>query len=686
MRRLSRPASLLLAPTSASLLLLALVLWTPVATAQYIEPVWGPEEIVDTGPIDITSSSGPGIVHTADWAPWASLDEWHVVYAKDGDIYHAVRTSAGWQAPEALTADPVISKDPKIAFMRDRLVVVWEDDRRGHPEIWVREWYAGAWGAEVGLADDAIPSRSPVIAGTDAKGFAAWEEGEDGATHIAARGYSSTGWGGVAAISTGPAPAIEPTVSYSLALDHLIVAWADARHGDYEIYINQRESGSWWGETRLTNLPGACRRPSVNVQTCCSDVEGVMSMIVFENDATGVPEIWTGYAYLWSPEVGSRISADDGRASVRPQICGYPVRITVGMEGTVPRYPVTWTEDGEAGAREHLLGMVDAGIRNLWTDTLSTTGLGTSGVGAVRAGTKARLVTVWLEERDGQTTLIAKPGEAMGCDGMKYTAPPSILLTPGGTRGNTIRWTDACAGGAPVEGVETALEFDPTLDPLLAWDVGQPHPTTQIVPTGADGFASVIVRGGGCSATGRVYLCANGDHIRSWTGAKSPDVNGDCEVGPYDVAYVTGKLGTTDFCADLDGSGSVTAADVAIVEATLGEVCSQLSAVGDPAEQEGGAGARGLRITPNPARGVVEIRIERDETGGSDGSAAAQVRIFDAAGRLVREFDASGSGGGATLITWDGRDGEGRPVPPGLYYVRSGRTSGRAGTGVVVVR
>ncbi len=188
---------------SVSLVLLSLAVSASIATAQYVEPVWGPEEIVDTGSIDITSSTGSGILHTPDWAPWASLDEWHVVYAKAGDIYHAVRTSAGWQAPEQLTADAAISKDPKLAFIRNRLVVIWEDDRRGHPEIWSREWYAGAWGAEIGLADDAIPSRGAVVTGWESKGFAAWEEGEDGATHIAGRGYTATGWGAVEAVSTG---------------------------------------------------------------------------------------------------------------------------------------------------------------------------------------------------------------------------------------------------------------------------------------------------------------------------------------------------------------------------------------------------------------------------------------------------------------------------------------------------
>ncbi len=68
------------------------------------------------------------------------------------------------------------------------------------------------------------------------------------------------------------------------------------------------------------------------------------------------------------------------------------------------------------------------------------------------------------------------------------------------------------------------------------------------------------------------------------------------------------------------------------------------------------------------------------------------MRIFDAAGRLVREIEngarvsGAGAAAGARVITWDGRDGSGRTVPPGLYYVRSGRGSGGMGRAVVVVR
>jgi hypothetical protein len=47
----------------------------------------------------------------------------------------------------------------------------------------------------------------------------------------------------------------------------------------------------------------------------------------------------------------------------------------------------------------------------------------------------------------------------------------------------------------------------------------------------------------------------------------------------------------------------------------------------------------------------------------------AIVRIFDAAGRLLREVLRASLPSAGREIVWDGRDGSGRPVPGGLYFV-----------------
>ena len=49
----------------------------------------------------------------------------------------------------------------------------------------------------------------------------------------------------------------------------------------------------------------------------------------------------------------------------------------------------------------------------------------------------------------------------------------------------------------------------------------------------------------------------------------------------------------------------------------------------------------------------------------------ATVRIYDVSGRLVRDVFTGSLTAGVHRSTWDGRDGSGNPVTPGLYFVRA---------------
>jgi hypothetical protein len=72
-----------------------------------------------------------------------------------------------------------------------------------------------------------------------------------------------------------------------------------------------------------------------------------------------------------------------------------------------------------------------------------------------------------------------------------------------------------------------------------------------------------------------------------------------------------------------------------------------------------------LRAWPNPLRGGT-LRIELTGTEPASGP----LRIFDVHGRLVRELGPAAPDG---TVSWSGRDGAGRPVPAGVYFL-GGRT------------
>lgn len=80
------------------------------------------------------------------------------------------------------------------------------------------------------------------------------------------------------------------------------------------------------------------------------------------------------------------------------------------------------------------------------------------------------------------------------------------------------------------------------------------------------------------------------------------------------------------------------------------------------------------RAVPNPFRsgGSLIVTVPFVLAGAE----SPRVTIHDARGRLVRKFatpgavsSSGGSQGGFQEVTWDGRDGAGRIVPSGVYFM-----------------
>lgn len=78
-----------------------------------------------------------------------------------------------------------------------------------------------------------------------------------------------------------------------------------------------------------------------------------------------------------------------------------------------------------------------------------------------------------------------------------------------------------------------------------------------------------------------------------------------------------------------------------------------------------------LAVYPNPFRNRLYIKcsIHRGIAGLS---ASGRLKIFNAAGLLVRDFSlqSSGTDDQVCIAVWDGKDNAGRPVPAGIYFVQ----------------
>jgi flagellar hook assembly protein FlgD len=76
-------------------------------------------------------------------------------------------------------------------------------------------------------------------------------------------------------------------------------------------------------------------------------------------------------------------------------------------------------------------------------------------------------------------------------------------------------------------------------------------------------------------------------------------------------------------------------------------------------------GEERLSIVPNPFHHRVAIRYHAP-VNTSD---AISLRIFNAAGQVVREFNETPANTDALSLVWDGTDEKGRTLPQGIYFV-----------------
>ncbi len=164
-------------------------------------------------------------------------------------------------------------------------------------------------------------------------------------------------------------------------------------------------------------------------------------------------------------------------------------------------------------------------------------------------------------------------------------------------------------------------------------------------------------------------FATNGDHF----GGAWPDVIGQdgnfsaypyfCGTGPYDEqsgADFSYELQTNSPC--LPGGNPC-----GILVGAFGEGC-----IASVAGDSDSADWQPARALPNPFVETTRIR------GALPGAGPAMLCIYDIRGRKLRELKAlAGANESAVEFAWDGRDGEGRPAPCGVYLYRIEREGRR---------
>ena len=92
-------------------------------------------------------------------------------------------------------------------------------------------------------------------------------------------------------------------------------------------------------------------------------------------------------------------------------------------------------------------------------------------------------------------------------------------------------------------------------------------------------------------------------------------------------------------------------------------------------------------VFPNPVVNQTSIRFAPPRpASGSDGGGRNSLRIYDAAGRLVRTLDGGSSGSEPRTVQWDARDEGGQRVASGAYFCVVANHAGTLRTKLLVLR
>lgn len=174
------------------------------------------------------------------------------------------------------------------------------------------------------------------------------------------------------------------------------------------------------------------------------------------------------------------------------------------------------------------------------------------------------------------------------------------------------------------------------------------------------GFAAVLEHGAGLRFAGARPGPALGD------GAFFRVLDRGAQVS-VNAAALAGLFRGSGVVAELDYEIAGTATGIEVVATRIRDVANRELA-GTVTTGIGTPVAAPLATifhspAPNPARGSVTLRFTLDRP------AAATLRVYDTAGRLVRTVTSAPFPAGESSATWDGRHDAGDPAPNGIYFV-----------------
>jgi len=350
---------------------------------------WGPDGL-DKGGAATVCDAGGNV-----WVVWHAGD------AGSRDIYIARLTSGVEQfsGPIQLTSNASDQCNPDIAIGPDgRLFVVWQDNRRGNWDIYLRTSADGVtWSSEIEATDFSNDETNPVIA-VDARSpsyaFIAWQDNRAGNQDIYVAS-SSTNFASktVARVTSNVQDQIGPRIAVDGA-NGVYLVWTDFRNGAADVYGAASSSGPW------TNVAVATGLGSQSAPDIAAEPGGYSLHFVWVNRVDNQDDVFygTSIGLPASPLAGINIIDDTSFADQRT-----PAIVAAGSGGTA-RVFAAWQDFRNAadGLDTDLYAaeIKDGSVTNLfvgdgWTRTNQTEPC----IGVDLFG---RPYVVWTDERNAK--------------------------------------------------------------------------------------------------------------------------------------------------------------------------------------------------------------------------------------------------------------------------------------------
>ncbi len=297
---------------------------------------FGVNQGVSQGPENVDKDS-PSTAHDSSGNIWVV---WHAGPVGQRDIYASTMGAdeGSFADPLQLTTDSGDQCNPDIAIgPDDKLYVVWEDNRQGNWDVYLKTSLDGAsWSTDTRITNSDDGQTAPVIGVDSASGcHVAWEDDAEGQQDIyvasSSDGFVSETISQVTSDTsdqTGPDIAVDASGSVYLV-------WTDARNGSDDIYGAASNGGPW---TNIAVVTGAGHQYAPALAT---EDEGAWLHVVWADDVAGDSDVYYASSEGMPSSPLARVNIVDDTSGV-DQLT--PILTTSGSAGNALRVFVCWQD------------------------------------------------------------------------------------------------------------------------------------------------------------------------------------------------------------------------------------------------------------------------------------------------------------------------------------------------------